>query len=146
MSGEKFRSHHRGWNPRTSGFISSGRRAQIRIWIPSPLHTYSSHVILFHLIPKTISVEQYKLCLPVMYQLSCTALCSFTHIISSCFYAFRCLFTPSSGSFNLTTVPSQHIKCLCALVGCLSKIAVLSKDTTSYINKVLCSNAQLVTA
>ena len=107
--------------------ISSGCHAQIRIWIPSLLHTYPSHLILFHLIPITISVEQYKLCSPVMYRLSCTAQCFFTHTVSSWFYAFRCLFTPSSRSFSLTTVPSQHIKCLCALVGCLSKIVVFSQ-------------------
>ena len=119
-----------------TGPITSGCRAQIRIWIPSLLHTYPSHLTLFHLIPITISVEQYKLCPPVTYQLSCTAQCFFTYTISSWFYAFRCLFTPSSWSFNLTTVPSQHIKCLCAFVGCLSKIVVCSQDATSCIINV----------
>jgi hypothetical protein len=130
MSGEKFRWHHRRLKSRTSGFISSGCRAQIRIWIPSLLHTYPSHLILCHLILMTISVEQYvqtMISCYVPYQLFCTALCIFTQIISSCFYAFRCLFALSSGSFNLTTVPSQHIICLYALVGCLSKIVVFSQ-------------------
>jgi len=88
--------------------------------VPFPPHPLSSDT-------HNISVEQYKLCSPVTYPLSCTAQCFFTHTISSWFYAFRCLFTPSSWSFNLTTAPSQHIKCLCALVGCLSKIVVRSQ-------------------
>jgi len=37
--------------------------------------------------------------------------------INSCSSAFHCLLT-SSGSFNPTTVPSQHIRFLCMLINC----------------------------
>jgi hypothetical protein len=44
--------------------------------------------------------------------------------ISSCFYMFQCLLTPTSGSFNPTVVLSQYIKWWCVLTSCLLKTVV----------------------
>jgi hypothetical protein len=55
--------------------------------------------------------------------LSCTALFFHSHTGSYC-YMLQCLLTPSSGSLGPTEFPSQHMKCLRALVSCLFKTAV----------------------
>jgi len=55
-----------------------------------------------------------------------TAPSFFTHILFFS-YAFRCLLTPSSGSFNPPAVPSQHIKYLRTLISSLLKTEVSSQ-------------------
>jgi hypothetical protein len=62
-----------------------------------------------------VELECSKLCHPSIYQLSCATPCFCTHIIFCC-YTFRCLLKPSSGSFSPTTVLSQHIRYLCAII------------------------------
>jgi len=64
--------------------------------------------------------------------------------ISFCFNAFWSLLTPSSGSLNPTTVPSQHIKCLCALITFNRRTLMIQKMV--YLWKSAIVNRQLLSS
>ena len=76
----------------------------------SPLKVHNIHQILTPYVPCTMysttllfNNSRALHCVPLLQN-------------SSCFYAFRCLLTPSSASCSPTAIPSQHINCFCALI------------------------------
>jgi len=61
---------------------------------------------------------------PFIYQTVVHYAVSLRSHITACSYVFRCLLTWSSGSFNPTSVPSQHIRHLWELISCLLNIVM----------------------